>query len=113
MILKAYEEVEMYAVVEAGGKQYKISPGDMVTVEKLPGEAGSQVVLAKVLMVSDDGIVKVGQPLLDGAKVVAEIMAQERGPKITVFKFKRRKKYRRKQGHRQALTRIRIKEIIV
>lgn len=103
----------MYAVVEAGGKQYKISPEDMVTVEKLPGEAGSQVVLTKVLMVSDDGIVKVGQPLLDGAKVVAEIMAQERGPKITVFKFKRRKKYRRKQGHRQALTRIRIKEIIV
>jgi len=103
----------MYAVVEAGGKQYKISPGDMVTVEKLPGEAGSQVVLTKVLMVSDDGIVEVGQPLLDGVKVVAEIMAQERGPKITVFKFKRRKKYRRKQGHRQALTRIRIKEIIV
>jgi len=102
----------VYAVVETGGKQYKVSPGDLIAVEKLPGEPGTLVELPKVLMVAQDGDLKVGSPLLSGARVVAEIVAQERGPKVIVFKFKRRKNYRRKIGHRQGLTKVRIKEII-
>ncbi len=103
----------MYAVVETGGKQYKVSPGDLITVEKLPGEPGTLVELPKVLLVRQNGDLKLGSPLLNGARVVAEIVAQERGPKVIVFKFKRRKNYRRKIGHRQALTQLRIKEIVV
>lgn len=102
----------MYAVVESGGKQYKVFPGGTIAIERLPGEVGALVELTNVLLISDDGGVKVGRPTLTGAKVVAEIVAQERGPKVVVLKFKRRKNYRRKQGHRQALTKVRIKEII-
>lgn len=102
----------MYAVVESGGKQYKVFPGGTISIERLPGEVGALVEFTNVLLISDDGGVKVGRPILTGAKVVAEIVAQERGPKVVVLKFKRRKNYRRKQGHRQALTKVRIKEII-
>ena len=102
----------MYAVVESGGKQYKVFSGGTISLERLPGEVGALVELTNVLLVSDNGGVKVGKPILAGAKVVAEIVAQERGPKVVVLKFKRRKNYRRKQGHRQALTKVRIKEII-
>lgn len=102
----------MYAVVESGGKQYRVSPGETIALEKLPGEVGALVELGHVLLVSDDDGIKVGRPTLAGAKVVAEIIAQERGPKVIVFKFKRRKNYRRKTGHRQELTTLRIKEII-
>jgi len=102
----------VYAVVETGGKQYKVSPGDVIAVEKLPGEPGTVVELPKVLMVSQDGDPRIGSPGLAGAKVMAEIVAQGKGPKVIVFKFKRRKNYRRKTGHRQGLTQLRIKEII-
>ena len=103
----------MYAIIESGGKQRRVSPGALVTLEKIEGEAGSQVELSKVLLVADGDQVKVGNPHLLGARVMGEIVRQGRGPKITVFKFKRRKRYRRTQGHRQAQTIIRINEIRV
>jgi len=102
----------MYAIIESGGKQYRAEPGRMLKLEKLDGEKGSQIELTKVLLVADGDTVKVGSPTVDGAKVVSEIVRQGRGPKISVFKFKRRKKYRRHIGHRQALTTVRVKEII-
>ena len=101
----------MYAIIESGGKQCRVTPGALVTVERVEGEAGGQVELQKVLLVADGDQVKVGTPYLEGASVLSEIVRQGRGPKITVFKFKRRKRYRRTQGHRQAQTTLRIKEI--
>ncbi len=101
----------MFAVLETGGKQYKVTKGDTISVEKLAGEVGDQVEIGKVLMVADDGDVKVGHPLLDGASVKAEIVAQGRAKKIVVFKMKRRKNYRRKAGHRQPFTELRILDI--
>src|SRR3972149_1331526 len=102
----------MYAIIEPGGKQDRAEPGRMLKLEKLDGEKGSQIELTKVLLVADGDTVKVGSPTVEGAKVVSEIVRQGRGPKISVFKFKRRKKYRRHIGHRQALTTVRVKEII-
>ena len=102
----------MYAIIESGGKQYRVEPGAVVALERIPGEAGSRVELDRVLLVSDGTAVKVGNPTLSGAKVISQIVAQTRGEKIDVFKFKRRKKYRRKTGHRQELTKVRIAEII-
>jgi large subunit ribosomal protein L21 len=100
----------MYAVVRTGGKQYKVAPEQRVRVEKLPGEVGDQVELEDVLMTGGDSI-KIGQPTVEGAKVVGTITDQGRGPKIVVFKLKRRKNYRRKQGHRQDYTEIRVDTI--
>jgi large subunit ribosomal protein L21 len=102
----------VYAIIESGGKQYRVEPGAVVALERIVGEVGSQVELDRVLLVSDGSTVKVGKPTLSGAKVVSEIVAQTRGVKIDVFKFKKRKKYRRKTGHRQELTKVRIGEII-
>jgi len=102
----------VYAIIESGGKQRRVTPGALVTLERVEGEAGSQVELSNVLLVGDGEEVKVGKPYLEGARVISEIVRQARGPKITVFKFKRRKRYRRTQGHRQAQTTVRIKEIV-
>ena len=102
----------MYAIIESGGKQYRVEPGAVVALERIPGEVGSQVELDRVLLVSDGSTIKVGQPTVAGAKVLSQIVAQSRGPKIVVFKFKRRKKYRRKTGHRQELTEVRVSEIV-
>jgi large subunit ribosomal protein L21 len=101
----------MYAVVRTGGKQVRLSPGSSVRVESLPGSVGDAVELDQVLLVGGEGDTRVGAPLVDGAKVVGTIVAQGRGPKITVFKMKRRKGYRRKQGHRQNFTEIRVDKI--
>jgi large subunit ribosomal protein L21 len=105
----------MYAVIRSGGKQYRVSPGGSVRVEKLPGEVGSPVTLEDVLIVgpdaSEEGEVKIGAPNVDGARVTGTITAQGRGPKLTVFKMKRRKGYRRKRGHRQDYTEIRVDQI--
>ena len=100
----------MYAVIKTGGKQYRVSEGDRLRVEKLPGDVGGTVELDEVLMVGGDAP-KIGKPTVAGAKVVAEIVAQDRAKKIIVFKIKRRKNYRRKQGHRQPFTELRIKAI--
>jgi large subunit ribosomal protein L21 len=94
----------MFAVIKTGGKQYKVAPNDVILVEKLPGLAGDTVTLDQVLMVGD----KVGAPIVAGASVTATLVEQTRGEKIIVFKKKRRQNYRRKKGHRQDLTVLRI-----
>ncbi len=98
----------MYAVIKTGGKQYRVAQGDTVQVEKLPGKAGDSVTFDNVLLVAGGDAIKVGKPLVKGASVKGEIVAQERGKKIIVFKMRRRKNYRRKNGHRQPYTRIKI-----
>ncbi len=97
-----------YAVIRTGGKQYRVSPGDIIRVEKLPGEPGTPVEFAEVLMASNEGAVRLGTPLLDGAKVSAQVVQQDRAKKILVYKKKRRKNYRRRQGHRQYFTEVRV-----
>jgi large subunit ribosomal protein L21 len=101
----------MYAVVRTGGKQVRVAPGDAVRVEKLDGAVGDRVELEEVLLVGGEGDARIGTPLVDGAKVLGTITAQGRGEKITVFKMKRRKGYRRKAGHRQFYTEVRVDEI--
>jgi large subunit ribosomal protein L21 len=97
-----------YAVIETGGKQYRVSEGDQITVERLGGEAGSAVTIDRVLMVGGNGATKIGTPVVDGATVTATIDEHKRGEKIVVFKYKAKKRYRRKTGHRQELTRLTI-----
>ena len=101
---------EMYAIVATGGKQYKVSVGDRIKVEKLVAEPGAQVELGDVLMVGDGEKVEVGQPKVENAKVIAQVVAHGAGDKVVAFKKKRRKKYRRKVGHRQEYTELEIKE---
>ena len=104
----------MYAIIQTGGKQYRVAPGDVLRVERLPGERGDAVQLDQVLLVtSDGGEVRVGTPLVENASVKGEIVRQGKAKKILVFKKKRRKNYRRKQGHRQLFTAVQIQEIIV
>jgi len=98
----------MYAVIKTGGKQYRVAEGEMLQVEKLVGNPGDAVTFDQVLMVGGDGKAKVGRPHVSGAKVKAEIVAQDRDKKIIVFKFRRRKNYRRKNGHRQPYTAVKI-----
>ncbi len=102
----------MIAVVETGGKQYQISPGSIIRIEKLKAKKGEEVVLDKVLMIKeDDSETLVGNPVIAKARVTAEVLRQDRAKKIIVYKFKRRKGYHRKYGHRQAFTELKIKEI--
>jgi large subunit ribosomal protein L21 len=98
----------MYAVIKTGGKQYRVAKDEVLSVEKLDGEKSGKLEFTEVLMVGGDGKPKVGTPTVSGAKVTAEIVEQTRGPKIIVFKKRRRKNSRRKRGHRQDLTTIRI-----
>ena len=102
----------MYAVIRTGGKQYRVTPEDVIVVEKIQGDEGAIVEFAEVLMVGGDGAPKIGAPTLSGTSVAAEVVTQGRGEKILVFKKKRRKNYRRKAGHRQELTTVRITEIL-
>jgi large subunit ribosomal protein L21 len=97
-----------YAVIETGGKQYRVSVGDSISVEKLDAEPGSEIVLDRVLLLGGDGPVRVGTPVVAGATVAARIDEQFRGEKIVVFTYKPKKRYRRKMGHRQSLTRLEI-----
>ena len=103
----------MYAVIETGGKQYRVQPGDIIDIERLAGvsEEASSISFDRVLLVGDGDDIKVGRPTVEGAKVEGELLAEVRGPKIIVFKFKRRKQYRRKKGHRQNLMRVRIQNV--
>ena len=103
----------MYAVIKTGGKQHRVSPGEVLAVEKVAGNRGEQVVFDQVLMVVDEADVRIGAPVVAGAKVVGEILEQKKGPKINVFKMKRRKGFKKKTGHRQFLTSMKIKEISV
>ena len=101
----------MYAVVRTGAAQQRVSPGDRFRVDRLPGAVGERVELGEVLLVGGEGPARIGTPLVAGARVVGTITAQARGPKVTIFKFRRRKGYRRKQGHRQAYTEIQVEAI--
>jgi large subunit ribosomal protein L21 len=103
----------VYAVVEAGGKQYKVSAGEIVEVDKLSFAVGDRVELDRVLLVADGEEVRVGQPIVEGAKVLATVTDHVKGPKIIVFKYRPRERYRRKKGHRQNYTRLTIDEIVV
>ncbi len=104
----------MYAIIQTGGKQYRVAPGDVLRVERLPGERGDEVKLDQVLLVTDDlGSVRVGAPLVENASVKGQIVRQGKAKKVLVFKKKRRKGYKRTQGHRQLFTAVQIQEIIV
>jgi large subunit ribosomal protein L21 len=100
-----------YAIIRTGGKQFRVEPGKSIRIPSLLGEAGSEVEFNDVLLGSENGSVRTGVPTLAGAKVTAEIVKHGLGDKIVVFKFKRRKNYARKQGHRQGFTEIRVKDI--
>ncbi len=101
----------MYAIIETGGKQYRVQEGDVITVEKLDVNAGDTVELDKVLVLSDDNGLKVGTPYVEGAKVIAEAVENGKGKKVIIFKYKAKKDYRKKQGHRQPYTMIEIKSL--
>ena len=102
----------MFAVIRTGGKQYRVSPNDVIEIEKIAGNPGDMVELSEVLLLGDGGAATTGSPTVSGAMVAAEVVEQKRGDKIIVFKKKRRKGYRRTKGHRQELTALRITEIL-
>ena len=101
----------MYAVIKTGGKQYRVSPGDTIAVEKIPGEVGDTVAITDVLMIGSEQKTAIGSPLVKGAEVTGTITGQAKGKKITIHKFKRKTGYKKKIGHRQLLTQIKISEI--
>ncbi len=101
----------MYAVIKTGGKQYRVIPGERLKVEKLDGEVGSDVTLDQVLIVADGENVTIGSPIIVGATVKAKVLSHGRGDKVMIFKFRRRKHYRKTQGHRQSYTEIQIENI--
>ena len=101
----------MYAVIKTGGKQYRVAENDVLIIERLTGEAGGTIEFTEVLMLGEGSTVTVGKPMIAGAKVVAELVEQTRGPKVIAFKKRRRKNSRRKKGHRQDLSKVRITSI--
>lgn len=101
----------MYAIIETGGKQYRVSEGDVITIEKLEANEGETVQFDRVLTVVKDGSVTLGKPVIAGAKVTGQVMAQGKGKKILVFKYKAKSNYRRRQGHRQPFTKVVIEKI--
>jgi len=102
----------MYAVVKTGGKQYRVTPGDSIEVEKLPHEVGEQVELDQVLLVVDGSGAEIGRPLVEGARVKATVTRQAKGRKVIIFKYSAHRRYRRKRGHRQTFPLLRIDEIV-
>jgi len=103
----------MYAVIRAGGKQYRVAPGQTIRLERVVGELGAKVEFGDVLLVENDGSIKVGSPLVANAKIEATVVENDRAKKVLVFKKRRKKQYRRTQGHRQDYTAVRIDNIIV
>lgn len=101
----------MYAIIQTGGKQYKVAEGEILKIEKLEGAAGDKLTLDQVLMVKNESGTKIGTPTVQGAQVTVEVIEQGREKKITVYKYKKRKNYRRNQGHRQAFTKIKVEKI--
>lgn len=102
----------MYAVIQTGGKQYRVHPGDKLNVEKMPGRTGDPIEFHEVLLLADEKTVAVGRPLINGAKVIGEIVQQSLNERLIIFKFRRRKNYRRKRGHRQQYTTVQINQVI-
>ena len=103
----------MYAVVKSGARQYRAGVGDTIIVERLPAETGQQLELSQVLLVADGERVEIGQPTVSGASVVTTVVAQEKGPKIQIFKYRPKERYRRRAGHRQHYTRLRVDQIVI
>lgn len=103
----------MYAVIKSGGKQYRVSSGEKVKVEQLPAEVGSQITIDQVLMVADGDKVSIGKPLVAGATVKATVVNHGRGDKVRIFKMRRRKHYKKQQGHRQNYTELQVDQISV
>ena len=103
----------MYAVVKSGARQYRAEEGDTILVERLSAQVGEQLELGDVLLVADGEQVEIGQPAVDKAKVLATVVAQEKGSKVRIFKYHPRKRYRKRAGHRQQYTRLRVDEIVV
>jgi large subunit ribosomal protein L21 len=101
----------MYAVIETGGKQYKVQEGDIITIEKLNAEAGDEITFDKVLALSDGNTLKVGTPMLDDAKVFGSVVENGKGKKVIIYKYKAKKNYRKKQGHRQPYTMVKIESL--
>ena len=101
----------MYAIIKTGGKQYKVSEGDEIIVEKLGLEEGAKVTFEEVFAIVDGENVKIGQPKIDGAKVTASVVKNGKGPKIRIFKYKHKTNYRRRMGHRQPFTKVKIEKI--
>ena len=101
----------MYAIIQTGGKQYRVSEGDVLSIEKLTAAEGEEVVFDQVLTVVADGDVKIGKPVLEGAKVTAKVVEHGKGEKILVFKYKAKSNYRKRQGHRQPYTKVEISKI--
>jgi large subunit ribosomal protein L21 len=102
----------MFAVIKAGGKQFRVAANDVIRIEKIAGQPGDVIELGPVLMLSGDKGVEIGNPVLSGASVTAEVLGQERGETIIIFKKRRRHHYRRRNGHRQSMTAVRINEIL-
>ena len=102
----------MYAVIKTGGKQYRVAEGDQLRIEKLDAEVGAEVSFDEVLLVGEGESIKIGAPLVDGGSVKAEVVAQGRGEKIRIIKFRRRKHYKKEQGHRQYFTDVKITQIV-
>ena len=100
-----------YAIIQSGGRQFRVQPGDVIDVELLGVEAGEKTVFEEVLLAADDSGVKIGSPLVKGAKVTAEVLEERKGPKLVSYKFRRRKGYHRTVGHRQKLSRVKVGEI--
>ena len=103
----------MYAVLQSGARQYRAEAGDTILVERLAAEVGQQVEIDKVLLIADGEQVEIGRPTIKDAKVLATVVAQEKGPKVRIFKYHPRKRYRRRAGHRQQYTRLRVDEILM
>ena len=103
----------MYAVVRSGGRQYRASVGDTVLVERLGAPVGQQLEMDQVLLIADGEQVTVGRPVVEGAKVLATVVAQEKGPKLRVYKYRPKQRYRRRAGHRQHYTRLRVDQIVL
>jgi large subunit ribosomal protein L21 len=101
----------MYAVIKTGGKQYRVVAGEKIKVEQIPADVGAEITLDQVLMVGEGESVKIGTPLVSGATVTAKVLAQGRGPKVQIFKMRRRKHYQKHQGHRQGFTELEISVI--
>jgi len=101
----------MYAVIKTGGKQYKVAPGEKLKIEQMPADVGQEITLDQVLAVGDGDQIRLGQPLISGASVIATVLSQGRHDKVTIFKMRRRKHYQKHQGHRQNFTEVRIDAI--
>lgn len=102
----------MYAIIESGGKQYRVNEGDVIHVDLMPHPVGTQIEIERVLLLANDSDVKVGRPFVEGAKVLARVEALEKGEKLLVWKYRPKQRYRRRQGHRQVFSRLRIEKIV-